>query len=164
MPLFPEIDRTKTIQDVAYFFKHEYRRLLAMANMQRLDYKSPVVSDMPGGGPGMDAHEVIAMGIDVQNTLESLRRTINALPDREKSVFIKHIDQQMTFTDIAKSGIYAESTLKDHMSQAYLYIADGFHPRLSDGTIVDFHHYPTVQISYEPGTIEEVHNMAQEDR
>lgn len=137
MGLLPEINEEETIENVRYYFEHDFPRLVAQSHINLNYIQSPSFDSMGGGTSVRNSQEDKIVGkISAKEYVALTMRLISNFP-REYKIIIKNgfINHQDNYT--LCDGIGCSTTkLNDLKKKALLYFADAFQE------FEDLHIYP----------------------
>lgn len=131
---------SNTVENVDYFFDHEYEMYKALANMQGL-IRSPEISDMPRGGSNINRqYDKLSNIAHASMVVEAVNSVVRSIPAKRGRQVLEWRLEGRTWLEIELISGYSHGWIANKRKEAYEWFArlfDQSYPELFEPFVED---------------------------
>nr|WP_275556823.1 ArpU family phage packaging/lysis transcriptional regulator [Pediococcus pentosaceus] len=125
--LLPELDETKTVENVKRFFEKEFPILQNMAHTIFADIKSPVISGMPISHSSDNRSETKAtLHVYAKGMLEKVIKACGGLDQKHRHILELRYFKRLTWYEIEELTGYGKTRGREILNEAFLQFSWAF--------------------------------------
>lgn len=127
MSLLPELDETKTVENVKRFFEKEFPILQNMAHTIFTDIKSPVISGMPISHSSDNRSETkTTLHVYAKDMLEKVIEACGGLDQKHRHILELRYFKCLTWYEIEDLTGYGKTRGREILNESFLQFAWAF--------------------------------------